>query len=72
MVIDCKSLGAVGDGCSDDTAALQAAMDRAAAVSDAGHGAGQARVVLPAGTYRCGTLRIGSHTHLHLEAGPGI
>ena len=56
--------GAVGDGVTDDTQSVRAAMD---AARDAG---GNAVVVFPAGrTFRTGYVRIYSHTNVHLEAG---
>ena len=49
--------GARGDGQADDTRALQQALDAGGTV------------VLPAGTYSCGTLFLRSRTTLRLEAG---
>lgn len=46
-----------GDGQADDTAAVQSALDRGGLV------------ILPAGCYSCGSLRLRSHTTLRLEAG---
>lgn len=55
--------GAVGDGRSDDTAAVQAAIDAA-------HAQGGGQVVIPAGrSFRCGTISLRSGIELHLEAG---
>lgn len=55
--VDVKTLGAVGDGVADDTAAIQKALDQA----------GPRKVVIPAGTYRISdTLVIGGKTHLSL------
>jgi parallel beta-helix repeat protein len=51
-VIDVRGLGARGDGRTDDTAAIQAAVDRAAVA----HGA----VFVPAGTYLSGPLALPS------------
>lgn len=54
--------GAVGNGVSDDTAAIQAAID--ACLSSGG------RVVLPGGrVYRSGALVLGSNMEFHLEMG---
>ena len=54
---DVKAFGAVGDGKTDDTRALQAALDDAAA-----NGGGA--VIVPAGTYSTRTLTIGTAVHL--------
>ncbi|MCX5535788.1 glycosyl hydrolase family 28 protein [Streptomyces sp. NBC_00006] len=60
---DVKEYGAVGDGTTDDTAAVQAAIDACA-----DHGGG--RVLLPGGhTFRTGTVTLRSHVELHLEHG---
>jgi hypothetical protein len=61
-VLDAKTFGAAGDGKSDDTAPLQAAIDAARA-------GGGGTVVIPPGTYRTGTLAIDSRIHLQ---GSGI
>ena len=50
---------AKGDGIADDTAALQRALDAAAA--------GRETVFVPAGEYRCSTLTLPSHVGLHGE-----
>ena len=59
--------GAQGDFrvAGPDGAAIQRAVDRAAA-------AGGGRVVVPAGDYPSGSLRLYSHVELHLEAGARI
>lgn len=55
--------GAAGDGITNDTASIQAAIDACAA-------AGGGRVVLPGGrTYRSGALILCSNLELHLEMG---
>jgi len=51
--------GASGDGSTDDTAALQAAIDEAANNGNP--------LSIPAGRYLTGTLHLRSHLHLHLE-----
>jgi polygalacturonase len=55
-----KELGAVGDGTTKDTAALQKALDQCAE-------AGGGTVVVPAGNYLTGSLKLGGHTTLRLE-----
>ena len=52
-----KDFGAVGDGVTNDTAAVQRAIDAGGTV------------VFPPGTYLCGTLYLKSHGGLKLEAG---
>ncbi len=57
-----RDCGAVGDGTTKDTAAIQAAIDQVAA-------AGGGRVVVPAGRYRIGTIHLRDHIELHLAHG---
>src|SRR6266436_2435600 len=57
-----RESGAVGDGKTKDTAAIQAALDRCAA-------AGGGTVVVPAGDYLTGSLDVKSRTTLRLEKG---
>lgn len=52
--------GATGDGKTLDSPAIQKAIDAASA-------AGGGRVVLPAGTYRSGSIRLKDKIELHLE-----
>ena len=54
MALDVRQFGARGDGESDDTAAIQRAIDAAAGGT----------VVLPPGTWRSGTLRLRSGMRL--------
>lgn len=57
--------GARGDGVALDTAAIQKALD------DCGK-AGGGKVVVPAGTYRSGTIWLRSHTELEIQTGATI
>ena len=57
-----RDYGAKGDGKTLDHQAINAAIDRWVA-----HGGGS--VVVPAGTYLCGSIRMKSHVELHLSAG---
>lgn len=61
-VADIRLFGAVGDGVTDDTVAIQAAIDQAAA-------AGGGLVFVPAGNFLTGTLRLKSKAGL---VGTGI
>jgi hypothetical protein len=61
-VWDVRELGARGDKETNDTAALQKAIDSAAQ-------AGGGTVYVPAGNYRCGQLQLKTGVTLHLEAG---
>lgn len=60
-IYDIRDYGAVGDGCTDDAAAIQQAIDACSA-------AGGGRVVVPAGrTFLCGPFHLASFVELHLE-----
>ena len=59
---DVRSFGAKGDGVTKDTVAVQSAVDAAEA-------AGGGEVLLPAGTYLCGTIYLKDNVDFHL--GPG-
>jgi polygalacturonase len=59
---DVQQFGAVGDGVTLCTAALQQAIE-------ACHAAGGGKVVIPPGVYLTGTLYLKSHVTLHLQAG---
>src|SRR5438270_6515860 len=60
---DVRQMGAKGDGHTDDTAALQHAIDTCPP------NAGAATVHLTAGTYLSGPLALKSHVHLVLDKG---
>ncbi len=63
MIYNVLDFGAAGDGCTNDRAAIQAAIDKCAA-------AGGGRVLLPGGrVFRSGTLVLKSHVELHLGMG---
>lgn len=57
QILDVIQFGAKGDGATDDTAAIQAAIDSAAALTEAGNPAAPV-VFVPAGTYLTGMLKI--------------
>lgn len=61
-----KDYGAVGDGRTLDTRAIQAAIDAAAEKGGPGE---LAEVILPAGTYLTSSLFLKSHMEFHLEKG---
>ncbi len=62
---DVRTYGAVGDGKTIDTPAINRAIDAAAAV-------GGGTVYFPAGVYACYTIRLKSHIALYLEPGATI
>lgn len=62
---DVRSYGAVGDGVALDHEAINRAIDSCVA-------RGGGRVVVPAGTYLCGSIRLKSNVELHLTAGATI
>ena len=61
-VFDVKTYGAAGDGRTLDTAAINKAIEAAAA-------AGGGTVTFPAGTFVSGTIRLKSHVSIHLDSG---
>ena len=61
-VYNVRDLGAKGDGQTLDSPAINAAIE--AAVRDGG-----GQVLLPAGTYLCGSIHLKSNIDLHLSAG---
>ena len=62
VTVDVREHGAKGDGIAKDTAAVQRAVDAAAA-----HGGGE--VLLPRGTYLCGSVFLKSGVVFHLAEG---
>jgi polygalacturonase len=60
--LDPREFGARGDGRTKDTAAVQEALDRCSVL-------GGGEVILSAGTFVVGALRIGSDTTLHIAEG---
>lgn len=60
QTVSVKDFGAVGDGVTDDTAAIQAAIDAANSV------------YFPAGTYLTNTVTLASNTHLHGDGASSI
>jgi len=62
LTLDPRAFGAKGDGVTKDTVAFQTALDRAAVL-------GGGEVIVSAGVYLIGALRIGSNTVLHVEEG---
>ncbi len=56
MGINVTEFGAVGDGKTDDTAAIQRAIDKAAETQDT--------VMFPSGVYCCSTLHVPAHVGL--------
>lgn len=64
-VLNVRNFGAIGDGETKDTAAIQKAIDACAQ-------AGGGTVFIPAGTYLCGSLHLLSDVSLYLDAGATI
>jgi hypothetical protein len=62
-VIDVRDYGATGDGSTDDTAAIQAAIDRAADLYSATAGR-TTPVCIPHGTYMVSNITLPHHTHI--------
>jgi polygalacturonase len=60
-----RAMGARGDGAAIDSAAINKAIEAAAA-------AGGGTVFFPAGVYRCYSIRLKSHVGLHLDHGAVI
>ncbi len=58
--LNVKDFGTAGDGTTKDTAAIQMALDRCAVL-------GGGEVLVPAGTYVTGAIRIGANTALRLD-----
>ncbi|MGA3034558.1 MAG: glycoside hydrolase family 28 protein [Terracidiphilus sp.] len=64
-VFDVRQYGAIGDGKTLDTDAVNRAIDAAAS-------AGGGVVLFPQGTYLCFSIHLKSHVHLHLDEGATI
>jgi polygalacturonase len=64
-LLDIRTYGAVGDGKTVDTPAINKAIEAAAA-------AGGGTVVFPAGTWLCFSIRLKSHVALHVAQGATI
>lgn len=60
-MIDIREFGAVGDGTTNDTQAIQQAFDKGSERREA--------VLVPAGTFLTGTLHLRNHLHIELAAG---
>ena len=60
-----RDYGAKGDGSTLDHIAINKAIDACVA-------GGGGRVLLPAGTYLCGSIRLKSNVDLHLTAGAKV
>ena len=65
MVLSIKDCGAVADGVTLDTQAIQSAIDQ---VSSSGGGT----VLVPSGVYLTGSIWLKDNVNLHLEAGAVI
>ena len=61
-IFNVRDFGAVGDGKNLDSPAINKAIEAAVAV-------GGGTVLLPAGTYLSGSIRLKSNIHLHIDAG---
>lgn len=61
-IYDVKDYGAIGDGVTMNTVAIQKAVDACAA-------AGGGKVVVPAGVFMSGPIHLKSHIEFHLSAG---
>jgi len=60
-----RTFGAVGDGKTLDSPAINKAIETTAA-------AGGGTIVVPAGTYLCGSIHLKSNIHLIIDAGATI
>ena len=60
-VFDITEFGAVGDGLTDCTAAIQTALDKAAEV--------EGKAIVPPGKYACGMVKMGKRTRLEGSSG---
>src|SRR6185437_10127518 len=67
-VINILNFGAVGDGVTTNTAAIQKAIN-AASIGPVINGAGGGTVEIPAGTFICGPICLSNSVNLQLDAG---
>ncbi len=65
IIFNVRAFGAVGDGRNLDSSAINKAIDAAAQT-------GGGTVIVPAGTYLSGSIRLKSNIHLEIEAGATI
>ena len=65
LVLNIRDFGAIGDGATEDTAAIQQTIDRCSVF-------GGGDVLVPAGSYLIGSIQLKSNVVLHFEKGATI